>query len=51
MGQTIGIHWTVTTHGTWLHGDPRGSWKDGRLIGADPLLEQNAVQGMHGPEE
>jgi len=51
MGQTIGIHWTVTTHGTWLHGDPRGSWKDGRLIGPDPLLEQSAVQGMGGPEE
>jgi hypothetical protein len=39
MSQTIGIHWIVTTHGTWLHGDPRGSWRNGRLIGPDPFLE------------
>src|SRR3990170_4788555 len=39
MGNTLGIHWAVTTHGTWLHGDPRGSWRHGRLIGPDPFLE------------
>jgi REP element-mobilizing transposase RayT len=39
MGKTLGIHWAATTHGTWLHGDPRGSWLRGKLIGADPFLE------------
>lgn len=39
MGKTFGIHWAATTHGTWLHGDPRGSWLRGKLIGADPFLE------------
>jgi hypothetical protein len=51
MDNSLAIHWAVTTHGTWLHGDPRGSWRDGRLIGPDPYLEaecrarmsQNAV--------
>jgi len=43
MGRTLGIHWIVTTHGTWLHGDVRGSWRGGRLIGADPFME-NAVR-------
>jgi REP element-mobilizing transposase RayT len=41
MSETLGIHWTATTHGTWLHGDPRGSWRDGRLIGPDPFLEES----------
>jgi hypothetical protein len=39
MANTLGIHWAATTHGTWLHGDPRGSWCDGQLIGPDPYLE------------
>jgi hypothetical protein len=39
MGNTLGIHWAATTRGTWLHGDPRGSWRNGRLIGPDPYLE------------
>jgi hypothetical protein len=39
MPDLLGIHWIVTTHGTWLHGDPRGSWYDGKLIGRDPFLE------------
>lgn len=39
MGHTLAIHWAVTTHGAWLHGDIRGSWRDGRLIGPDPYLE------------
>jgi REP element-mobilizing transposase RayT len=39
MGNTLAIHWAATTHGTWLHGDPRGSWRNGRLIGRDPYLE------------
>ncbi|MCE9531225.1 MAG: transposase [Planctomycetes bacterium] len=36
---THGIHWIATTFGTWLHGDPRGSWRDGKLLGPDPFLE------------
>jgi REP element-mobilizing transposase RayT len=40
MGRTLGIHWIATTYGTWLHGDPRGSWKDGKLVGPDPFLEE-----------
>ena len=40
MGTTLGIHWIATTHGTWLHGDVRGSWFKGRLVGPDPFLEQ-----------
>jgi REP element-mobilizing transposase RayT len=39
MANTIAIHWAATTHGTWLHGDPRGSWRNGQLIGPDPYLE------------
>lgn len=39
MGNTLAIHWTATTYGTWLHGDPRGSWRNGKLIGPDPFLE------------
>lgn len=41
MSQILGIHWIVTTHGTWLHGDPRGSWRKGKLIGADPFMEDS----------
>ncbi|HTQ39429.1 MAG TPA: transposase [Pirellulales bacterium] len=51
MGNTLAIHWTVTTHGTWLHGDPRGSWRNGKLIGPDPLLHQTASQAMNGDQE
>jgi REP element-mobilizing transposase RayT len=40
MARTLGIHWIATTFGTWLHGDPRGSWRDGKLIGPDPFLEE-----------
>ncbi len=39
MGNTLAIHWAAATHGTWLHGDFRGSWRAGRLIGPDPFLE------------
>jgi REP element-mobilizing transposase RayT len=49
MGTTVGIHWIATTHGSWLHGDPRGSWRDGVLIGPDPLLHDRSLQSMtHG---
>ena len=51
MGSTLGIHWTVTTHGSWLHGDPRGSWKNGRLIGPDPMLHEDAALAMNGDIE
>ena len=47
MARTRGIHWAHTTHGTWLHGDWRGSWKDGRLIGPDPFLENRMRRRMH----
>jgi REP element-mobilizing transposase RayT len=47
MGRTIGIHWIATTFGTWLHGDPRGSWRDGKLIGPDPFLEDAIRTRMH----
>lgn len=46
MGRTFGIHWAATTHGTWLHGDVRGSWRNGRLIGPDPFLEAAARARM-----
>ncbi len=39
MRNTLAIHWAATTHGTWLHGDLRGSWRGGRLVGPDPYLE------------
>jgi hypothetical protein len=45
MERTLGLHWSATTHGTWLHGDPRGSWKDGKLIGPDPFLRAE-IEGM-----
>jgi REP element-mobilizing transposase RayT len=46
MGKTLAIHWAATTHGTWLHGDPRGSWHNGRLIGADLFLEAECRASM-----
>lgn len=46
MSRTLGIHWIATTHGTWLHGDPRGSWLNGKLIGPDPFLEEAVVARM-----
>jgi REP element-mobilizing transposase RayT len=48
MANTLGIHWAVTTHGAWLHGDFRGSWKSGRLIGPDPFLEAECRARMNG---
>jgi hypothetical protein len=39
MANTLAVHWAATTHGTWLHGDARGSWRNGRLISRDPYLE------------
>jgi hypothetical protein len=49
MARTLAIHWAQTTHGTWLHGDSRGSWRDGRLIGADPYLETQRRASMADP--
>lgn len=46
MGRTPAIHWAATTHGTWLHGDPHGSWRDGRLIGPDPYLQAESQARM-----
>ena len=46
MAKTLGTHWIATTYGTWLHGDPRGSWKDGRLIGPDPFLHEQSQRLM-----
>lgn len=46
MGKALGIHWIVTTHGTWLHGDPRGSWRNGKLIGPDLFIEQAVREQM-----
>src|SRR5438552_15945845 len=31
---------TWTTYGTWLHGDARGSFRDGTYLPADAKLEQ-----------
>jgi REP element-mobilizing transposase RayT len=47
MGKTLAIHWAGTTHGTWLHGDLRGSWREGRLIGPDPFLKAAATARMN----
>ncbi|MFG0248096.1 MAG: hypothetical protein ACF8OB_04345 [Phycisphaeraceae bacterium JB051] len=46
MQRTLGIHWIATTHGTWLHGDPRHSWQHGRLIGPDPFLQASIEKRM-----
>ncbi|MCC6683386.1 MAG: hypothetical protein IT445_21020 [Phycisphaeraceae bacterium] len=46
MANTQAIHWIATTHGTWLHGDVRGSWRNGKLIGPDPFLEEAIQQRM-----
>lgn len=48
MGNVLAIHWTPTTHGTWLHGDVRGSWLNGQLIGADAFLERESRARMRG---
>lgn len=47
MGRTIATHWSATTHGTWLHGDTRGSWRNGQLIGPDPFLETAARSALN----
>ncbi len=47
MANTLGTHIILTTFGSWLHGDPRGSWKDGCLIGADPFLETHTRKRMN----
>lgn len=39
MHSLLGIHWIATTYGTWLHGNPRGSWHNGKLIEGDSALE------------
>ena len=46
MGNTLAIHCAITTHGSWLHGDPRGPWHSGRLIGPDPYLVAEARARM-----
>jgi len=46
MRNTLAIHWIATTHGTWLHDDVRGSWRNGRLIGPDPFLEASIRKRM-----
>lgn len=46
MHPVLGIHWIATTHGTWLHGDPQGSWLQGKLIGPDPFLETMVRENM-----
>jgi hypothetical protein len=46
MARTHGIHWIATTFGTWLHGDPRGSWRNGELIGPDPFCEEAVRRRM-----
>lgn len=49
MGRTLAIHWAAaTTHGTWLHGDARGSWCNGQLIGPDPYLEADTRAALRG---
>jgi len=47
MDTTLGIHWAITTYGTWLHGNSHGSWREGRLIDADPFLEASAQAAMN----
>jgi hypothetical protein len=39
MGRTLGVMFTATTYGQWLRGDRRG-WVDaGRILPADPAME------------
>lgn len=47
MANTLAIHWPATTFGTWLPGDPRGSWRGGQLIGPDPFLESECHATLH----
>jgi REP element-mobilizing transposase RayT len=44
--EALAIHWIATTFGTWLHGDPRGSWINGRLCGPDPFLHEAVERRM-----
>jgi hypothetical protein len=46
MNTTLGIHLAITTHGTWLHGNRRGSWHRGKLLDSDPFLESAARAAM-----
>ena len=49
MHSLLGIHWTASTYGTWLHGDARGSWYQGRLIVGDRPLRMASQSSMkHG---
>jgi len=47
MSTTLGIHWAITTYGTWLHGNSHGSWHEGRLVDSDPYLEAAAKAAMN----
>ena len=38
-GRTLGVMLTCTTYGMWLRGDRRGWVEDGRILPADPALE------------
>ena len=46
MHSLLGIHWIARTYGTWLHGDPRGSWYQGHLIEGDRPLEMASRSSM-----
>ena len=40
MGRTFGVMVTITTYGIWLRGDHRGYVEDGRILPADPALQE-----------
>ena len=49
MGSTLGVMITCTTYGTWLRGDRRGWVDDGRVLPADPAIEDRDRGAMHYP--
>ena len=40
---------TFTTRGSWLHGDARGSVKDGQFISPNERWEQTELQALNNP--
>jgi hypothetical protein len=49
MGKTLGVMLTMTTYGTWLRGDRRGWVDDGKIMPADPGLEDMGRGRMDYP--
>jgi hypothetical protein len=49
MGSTLATMITMTTYGTWLRGDKRGWVEDGKVLPAEPEIEEGDRSRMRFP--